>query len=139
MALCPRPTTAESGKAESRQIFETLAANDFAELPFREMWLVSVCFLAEAASVLGDARSASVLYQLMLPYAERVAVSYPEISTGSVARYLGNAGGTTGRLDDAVGHFEQSLEVNARIGASSWLARAQADYDDLTVGRGDGY
>ena len=58
--------TAESGKAESRQIFETLAANDFAELPFREMWLVSVCFLAEAASVLGDARSASVLYQLML-------------------------------------------------------------------------
>jgi hypothetical protein len=52
---------------------------------------------AEAASALDDAGSATVLYELMLPYADRVAVSYPEISTGSASRYLGLLAATTGR------------------------------------------
>ena len=37
----------------------------------------------------------------LLPYADRVAVSYPEIAIGSVARYLGLAAMTMGRWDDA--------------------------------------
>ena len=97
------------------------------------MWLVSVCFLAEAASALGDAGSASILYKLMLPYADRVAVSYPEISTGSVSRYLGLLAATTGRRDEAAGHFENALAVNERLGARSWLARTEADYARLPV------
>ena len=69
--------------------------------------------------------SAAVLYELLLPYGDRVAVSYPEISTGSVARYLGLLAATMERWDDAERHFEDALEMNARIGARPWLAHTQ--------------
>ena len=45
---------------------------------------------------------AAALYRLLLPYADRVAVCTPEVSAGSVARYLGLLAVTLGRRDDAV-------------------------------------
>ena len=49
---------------------------------------------------LGDEACAATLYERLLPYADRVAISYPEISLGPVARFLGilaaaTRGGTT--------------------------------------------
>ena len=37
----------------------------------------------------GDAEAAAGLYEQLVPYGDRVALSYPEISTGSVSRGLG--------------------------------------------------
>ena len=45
--------------------------------------------LAEAARWLGDPDELRAVYRRLLPYDDRVAVSYPEVSTGAVARYLG--------------------------------------------------
>jgi DNA-binding SARP family transcriptional activator len=114
--------------AESRDAFEGLAADDFSGLPFDEEWLVGMGFLAETARLLGDTARAAVLYRLLLPYAERVAVAYPEISTGSVARGLGLLAGMLGRWDEAVNHFESAVQVNRHMGARSWVAHTRHDY-----------
>ena len=73
-------------------------------------------------------RSAAVLYELLLPYGDRVAVGYPEISTGAVARYLGLLAASMERWNSAERHFDDALKINTRIGAHPWLAHTQHDY-----------
>jgi DNA-binding SARP family transcriptional activator len=131
-------TAAELGlEAESKRAFETLATDDFAALPFTvDMWLVGLGMLAEVARSLADAGRASVLYDLMLPYADRVAVGYLELSTGATSRCLGILAATTARWNDAERHFEAALEMNERIGARPWLAHTQRDYARTLSARG---
>lgn len=118
---------------EARAALEALAADRFATLPFDEEWLVSMSLLAQTARALGDVEHASVLYELLLPYSERVAVAYTEISAGSVSHYLGLLAATMERWDDAARHFEAALVVNARIGARPWLAHTQEDYAQMLL------
>ena len=125
-------------EAESKRAFEALAADDFADLPFdQNAWPVGMCLLAETAGSLGDASRASVLYELLLPYAGRVAVTYPELSTGSVSRYLGILAATAARWADAERHFQAALEANERIGARPWLAHTREDYARMLAARGN--
>jgi hypothetical protein len=63
-----------------------------------------------------------------MPYADRVATSYPEISLGPVSRFLGVLESATGRLNVAVEHYRAALEISARIGARPSLARTQENY-----------
>jgi DNA-binding SARP family transcriptional activator len=131
-------TAAELGQeAEAREAFDALAADHFAGLLFDEEWLVSVSLLAETASALDDGDAAAALHALLLPYADRVAVSYPEISIGSVSRYLGMLAATLSRWDEAARHFETALAINERMGAHPWLAFTQEDYARMLVGRGE--
>ena len=124
--------------AESKQTFEALAPDDFAGLPFtQDAWLVGMSLLAETARSLADTRRASVIYGLLLPYANRVAVAYPELSSGSVSRYLGILAATTARWTDAERHFEDALAANEQIGARPWLARTQGDFARMLSARGE--
>jgi DNA-binding SARP family transcriptional activator/tetratricopeptide (TPR) repeat protein len=125
-------SSAELGKhTEGRAMLESLAQTQFADLPFDEMWMVSIGFLAEAAASIDHAPTASILYDLLLPYEDRVAVATPEISTGSVARYLGLLAGTERRWAEAERHFERAIAVNRRIGAHPWLAYTQRDFANM--------
>jgi hypothetical protein len=108
--------------------FEALAADDFGSIPVDEERLVSLSLLADAARIRGDAERAAVLYEHLAPYPERVALAYPEISLGSVSRYLGLLAETTGDPDAAIRHYEHAIEVNTRTDAACWLA---ATHDDL--------
>jgi DNA-binding SARP family transcriptional activator len=129
---------AELGQeTEAAALLEALAADDFGALPFDEEWLVSMCLLAEVAASFSDDLRASTMHGRLLPYADRVAVSYPEISTGSVSRYLGLLASTLSRWDDATGHFEDALTMNERIGARPWLAHTQEDYGRMLLERGE--
>ena len=119
----------------SREAFDALAANDFADLPWDEEWLVSVSLLAEAARIHGDSERADILYTRLLPYADRVAISYPEISLGSASRYLGLLAATGSRWDDAARHFEDALKTNERTGARAWLASTLDDYGAMLLRR----
>ena len=121
--------------AQARETIEALAAHDFAALPFDAMWLVSMGFLAEAASAVGDARRAELLYARLLPYGGRIAVSYPEISTGAIARYLGLLASTQAGWDAAETHFQQARELNERIGARPWVVRTQRDHAQMLLAR----
>src|SRR5262249_52939630 len=97
---------------EAHAELEALAADGFRGLPFDEEWDVSVCLLAEAAARLGDGERAAMLYELELPWAGRVAISYPEISLGAVSRFLGILASTTFNYDDAAKHFDEALAMN---------------------------
>jgi tetratricopeptide (TPR) repeat protein len=121
---------------EARDALEALAAGGFASLPFDEEWLVSAGLLAETAAALEDSEHASALYQLLLPYGDRVALSYTEVSTGAVARPLGMLAAAMERWDDAQRHFEDALATNERIGAQSWLAHTQENYAAMLLSRG---
>jgi DNA-binding SARP family transcriptional activator len=128
-------SAALGAEAETRETLAALAADDFAALPFAEMWTVSVSLLAEAASAVGDHASAPVLYELLLPYEDRVAVTYPEISLGPVARYLGLLATVNGHWDEAEAHFVDAVGMSERIGARPWLAHARRDYAQMLLTR----
>src|SRR5262249_24902427 len=78
---------------------------------------------------------AAMLYELELPWAGRVAISYPEISLGAVSRFLGILASTTFNYDDAAKHFDEALAMNARIRAWPWLAHTQDDYAHMLLRR----
>jgi tetratricopeptide (TPR) repeat protein len=121
---------------DSGRIFSNLAKDDFAQIPFDEEWLVSLGLLAEVAYSRGDGSRAEALYDQLAPYSSQVAVAYPEISIGSVARYLGLLASTLARWEDAERHFEEAIATNERIGARPWLAHTQEDYARMLLGRG---
>ena len=114
--------------AECDLIFEGLAADDFAELPRDEEWLFGMTLLASACAFLGDVPRAKVLHDLLVPYADRNALSVPDLSTGSVSRSLGVLAATAGDRDGAIAHFEEALTMNARMGALPWLAHTEHEY-----------
>jgi DNA-binding SARP family transcriptional activator len=123
-------------KDDSARIFSSLAKDDFAQIPFDEEWLVGVGLLAEVAHSRQDRPRAQVLLHQLAPYASQVAVAYPEISIGSVARYLGLLASTLGHWEDAARHFEDAIAMNERIGARPWLAHTQEDYARMLRSRG---
>jgi uncharacterized protein HemY len=93
--------------------------------------------LAEVCAILGDARSAAVLYRLLLPW-KALNVSNPtEALRGAVSRYLGLLATTQERWADAASHFELALEMNERMGARPWLAYTQDDYASMLLARAD--
>jgi hypothetical protein len=57
------------------------------------------------------------------------------VAVGSVARYLAILASTTSRWEDAARHFEDALEMNARMGARPWLAHTQRDYARMLIAR----
>jgi tetratricopeptide (TPR) repeat protein len=91
--------------------------------------------LADTAALVGDTDSAAVLYGLLLPYSAFNAVDLAEGFRGSVARYLGLLTTTLGRWDSAVGHFNDALAMNERMGARPWLAHTQHDYARMLLAR----
>jgi DNA-binding SARP family transcriptional activator len=129
-------TTAELGRpAESGELLDDLCADGFAGIAVDEEWLVTVSLLAEASAATGHA-SVAALYDLLLPYDERVAVSYPEICVGSVARPLGLLAAAAQRWDDAAAHLDDAVRVNERIGALPWLAHSLRDRAAVLTARG---
>ena len=129
-------TAAELGDARTAgDTLEALGDDSFAGLPFDEDWLVCMGLLAEVASTLRDGERAPDLYRLLLPYGDRVAISYNAFSTGALARNLGLLATLMGRYDDAARHFEHALELNEGIGARPSLARTQEDYGRMLLDR----
>ena len=127
---------AELGREDAaREIFETLAADDFAGVPRDDEWIFCLSVLADVAESLGDVARAEALYRLLLPYAGRNALSNPDSCIGAVARSLGVLAAMTRRWPEAIRHFEDALAMNARTNARPWLARTQCDYARLLLTR----
>ena len=124
--------------ALARERFELFAESDFTRLTFDEEWLVSMGLLAEEAASLRDAERACMLYDLLVPYADRVATSYSEACTGSVSRYLGLLAATSSRNDLARQHFDDAIDMNERIGARPWLAQTLEDCARMLIEGGAG-
>lgn len=112
----------------ARRELNALAARGFDAYPRELSWLVMLSDLSTAAVALGDRAHAATLYDLMLPFADRVVDVGAMICRGSAARYLGMLAGVAGRIDDAVRHFDAALAANAALGARPALAFTQVEY-----------
>jgi DNA-binding SARP family transcriptional activator len=126
----------EAGRLdEARRALESYMADEYADLPFDQGWLLLSTLLAEVSAGLGHTESATVLYGRLRPYEGQVAIRPPG-STGSVDRHLGQLATTFGELDDADRHLQQATAIYTRLGAPGWLARTQLASADLLLRRG---
>ena len=120
---------AEQGEPDPcRRAVEAIFA-DGAERPRGGSEELVLAWLAEVCAWLTDRTRAAVLYELLLPYADRAIMSDGAyIVLGSGSRGLGLLAATMGRYDDAKRHFEDALAMNTRMGARPLVARTQLDY-----------
>jgi DNA-binding SARP family transcriptional activator/tetratricopeptide (TPR) repeat protein len=109
-----------------RRYFETIAANDFADLPREGTWLLAMGMAAACCSFLRDERRASILYDMLLPFRDRW-VATVVTTLGPVERVLGTLALTLGRNDAAVEHLERAVELTGAVPAP--LFHAEACYD----------
>jgi tetratricopeptide (TPR) repeat protein len=124
-------------RAEARQEFDRLANRDFTGLLQDDLWLTSVAYLAEACAYLGDSERAALLSDQLRPYAERnIFAGFHLPCLGSASYYLGLLAGTRSRWAEAELYFQEALEMNARMGAVTWLAHTQHQYGALLLARG---
>jgi tetratricopeptide (TPR) repeat protein len=122
--------------AQARQELEALARADFCDLPRDAFWLSNLSTLCDVVVFLGDAPRAQLLYKLLLPYADRCVVTVALLCRGSISRSLGLLATTMSRHEDAAGHFEQALKMNAQIRSPLWVAHTQHDYAHMLLTRG---
>jgi tetratricopeptide (TPR) repeat protein len=122
---------------KAREEFERLAEHGFDKLPqdFLSTYFM-LMFLSEVAFAIGDTRRAVVLYNLLHPHADYLLmVGMHCACLGATTHWLGMLAGTLKRWDDAVEHFEDAIETNARVGARPWLARSQHEYARMLIER----
>jgi tetratricopeptide (TPR) repeat protein len=112
---------------EARDLFATLARDEFSIFYRDNMWLLGISMASEACALLDDRATAATLYGQLAPFAGRHAIGHAEGSVGAVDRYLGLLAATLGRLDDAVQHLDEAVAMNQRMGARPWTAHAQHD------------
>jgi tetratricopeptide (TPR) repeat protein len=123
-------------KQEARTEFERLAVNEFADLPRDTVWMTCIAYLSEVCAFLGDSARAAILYQLLLPYAGYNLHNGAIVFYGAASRYLGLLAATMARWHEAEQHFEDALEMHARMGARPWLARTQHEYAEMLLAQG---
>ena len=116
---------------------ERCARRDFAELPRDGLWILHLCSLAEACALLADGPRAERLYELLLPFADRHAVSVTLQPFGPVALRLGMLATTLERWDEAERHFATALERCSDLGARAASARVLYEHAKMLVARGD--
>jgi len=123
-------------EAEARSLLEQLAANAFADLPRDTGFAAALAMLARIAVVLRDLRRARLVYDLLLPYAERsIVVGFGFACYGAAAGYLAMLAAMLGLADEAARHYERALGLNARMGARPFLAHTQREYAAFLVAR----
>jgi eukaryotic-like serine/threonine-protein kinase len=131
-------SAAQLGDVRSaRAEVERHAGQDFADLPRDGLWTLHVCALAEACVLIGDVRRGALLYELLLPHADRQAVSYTQQPLGPVALRLGMLAGLLGRRDEAERHFEHALERCDLLGARAVRARVLYEHGRMVLGDAD--
>jgi tetratricopeptide (TPR) repeat protein len=119
---------AETGRAEeARAALERIVAGDDGELEVGTEWFFGTALLAETCAGVGASDQARLLYEALEPYAGFNVIAQPEASLGAVSRHLGLLAAAMSRWDDAMRHFDDALEMNARMGARTWLAHTQHD------------
>ena len=124
---------------DARHEFDYLARNDFADL-FRDAhWLTGVALLAEVCASLQDAARASILYELLAPFASRHIIAVPGIaSAGSASYYVGLLASTMGQWSVAVRHFEAALKMNKDMQAVPHVAQTEHAFAAALLGRNQG-
>ncbi len=125
--------------SEARLELDFLAQARFARIPIDWNWIYSISACAEVAALVGDARRAAALYELLHKYAGRnVTIGWGDICYGAVSRYLGQLATTLGRFAYAEKHFEDALRLERAMGAPPFVARTLLSYAAQLLARAEG-
>jgi DNA-binding CsgD family transcriptional regulator len=123
-------------EAEAKRELARLAVDGLD--PFREsLWLASLTYLTDASAALGDEVTAELLYRELEPLRDaNVMIGHLVSCYGAADRYLGMLAATLGESERAEDHFERALDLNRRMGATTWLARTAYEYARFLLARG---
>jgi DNA-binding CsgD family transcriptional regulator len=113
-----------------------LSADHAAALPLDQLWLGAVTSLVEICTLLADRDCAAMLYDLLLPYAQRNIMVGVPIGFGAAATYLGRLAAALARWPAAAQHFDAALAINAKLGAPPFVAHTQYHYGVMLLRRG---
>jgi DNA-binding CsgD family transcriptional regulator/tetratricopeptide (TPR) repeat protein len=103
------------------------------------LWLATLTYLTDACAALGDEAMAAIVYPELEPLAgANVMIGHLVACYGTADRYLGMLAATLGEPERAEEHFEQAMEQNRRMGASTWVAHTAYEYGRFLLGRGRG-
>jgi class 3 adenylate cyclase len=120
---------------EARRELDELAEKDFADIQRDLIWLLTIGYLGEVAAFLRDRPRCELLYELLLPHADRNVVVLNAACNGSVSRQLALLAAALGHVEDAERHFEDALAMNQRLESPPLIARTQADYARVLLER----
>jgi len=99
-------------------------------------WPASWFQLARAASIVADANvAATLLKPLHRPTERCIQVSLATVCLGAADLATAWLLQTIGQVDEADVHYRRAEELNARLGARSWLAQARFDHARLLMNR----
>lgn len=116
----------------ARAEFETLAADDFHGLPPDAVWLNAITYLAEGCAFLHDEQRAPLLFQMLAPYAGRIAVIDRALACkGSVDRFLGLLAATMGDVEMAEHRLRRALAHHEAMRAIPLAARTRRELQQL--------
>jgi DNA-binding CsgD family transcriptional regulator/tetratricopeptide (TPR) repeat protein len=103
------------------------------------LWLATLAYLTDACAALGDEEMAAILYPELEPLARaNVMIGHLVACYGVADRYLGMLAATLGEPGRAEEHFERAMELNGRMGASTWVAHSAYEYARFLLGRSSG-
>jgi class 3 adenylate cyclase len=121
---------------EARAEFEVLAKDDFAIFPRDGNWPIAMALLTETCAVLGDRERSAYLYNQLLPVGDRCIIVGACVDCyGPTHRLLGRLAATLERWDDAERHFQDAIEMNARMNAGRFAGWTFHQYADMLLRR----
>ncbi len=125
-------------RREAQQQLERIAADGLE--PYRSsLWLASLTYLADACAATGDETVAAMVYRELEPLTGlNVVIGHLVACYGAADRYLGMLAAALGDADRARRHFERALELNRRMGATTWLAHTAYQFGRLLRSLGPG-
>jgi hypothetical protein len=127
----------DEGEAR-RELAAQRAAGAPASWPRDMNWLSATKELSEAAVLLDDRQLGAELTELLVPFADRLAVAVRGlISYGSIAGALGRLAALGGDLDAAAARYRQAIDLEERAGASIWATHHRLRLAETLRGLGD--
>lgn len=121
---------------QAREVFEGLAREGFAGIAQDAIRIASLVYLAEVCVQLQDATRAALLFELLLPFAERnIVFGAHTASFGAAGRVLGMLATTLQQWDAAQQHFEFALRLDERSGGLPWLALTRCEFAAMLLCR----
>jgi len=120
----------------AKKAFDDMALAGF-DFPVDAKRNLTLCYLAEVCSRLGDRDRAGRLFELLLPYRDLALVApAATVCCGAIARYLGMLARLMRDWPVAEQEFQAALAMDERLEAWPWLAHTKHELALMLLVRG---
>ena len=128
----------EAGNADlTSEVLGRLSVDDLRTLDKNYTWWAGVVGLTDAVALAGHRGWAEVLYEMLLPYADRFAAMGSTAFFGAARYHLGVLATVLERYDDAVDDLEAAIEKHQELNARPFLALTQVSLARALLARGE--